>query len=142
MTATCLSSSVAGTRICERGWWGGSGTGLPSASQVLAQFSSVQFSSVQLCPTLCDPVDCSTPGLPVHHQLPEFTQTHVHRVDDTIQPPHPLLCPSPPACPVPKGPSSVRCTWKHVFRLRTSVVKNQNLLCSFSPFCEILQATC
>ena len=55
----------------------------------------VQFSSVtQLCPTLCDPVNRSTPGLPVHHQLPEFTQTHVHRVGDAIQPSHPLLSPS------------------------------------------------
>ena len=53
-----------------------------------------QFSSVaQLCPTLCDPMDCSTPGLPVHHQLPEFTQPHVHWVSDAIQPPHPLLSP-------------------------------------------------
>ena len=60
--------------------------------------SSVQFSSVaQSCPTLCDPMNCSTPGLPVHHQLPEFTQTHVHRVHDAIQPSHPLLSPSPPA---------------------------------------------
>ena len=60
--------------------------------------SSVQFSSVaQLCPILCDPMNCSTPGLPVHHQLPEFTQTHVHRVSDAIQPSHPLLSPSPPA---------------------------------------------
>ena len=50
----------------------------------------------QSCPTLCKPVDCSTPGLPVHHQLPEFTQTHVHRVSDAIQPSHPLS-PSPPA---------------------------------------------
>ena len=59
---------------------------------------SVQFSSAaQLCPTLCGPTDCNTPGLPVHHQLPEFTQTHVHWVGDTIQPPHPLLSPSPPA---------------------------------------------
>ena len=50
------------------------------------------FSSVtQLCSTLCDPMDCSTPGLPVHHQLSEFTQTHVHRVGDAIQPSHPLL---------------------------------------------------
>ena len=58
---------------------------------------SVQFSSVaQSCPTLCDPVDCSTPGLPVHHQLPEFTQTHVHWVGDAIQPSPPLLSPSPP----------------------------------------------
>ena len=56
------------------------------------------FSSVtQSCPTLCDPVNCSTPGLPVHHQLPEFTQTHVHQVRDAIQPSHPLSPPSPPA---------------------------------------------
>ena len=54
--------------------------------------TSVQFSSVtQLCPTLCDPINRSTPGLPVHHQLPEFTHTHVHRVRDEIQPYHPLL---------------------------------------------------
>ena len=60
----------------------------------------VQFSSVaQSCPypTLCDPMNRSTPGLPVHHQLPEFTQTHVHRVGDAIQPSHPLSSPSPPA---------------------------------------------
>ena len=58
---------------------------------------SVQFSSVaQLCPILCNPMDCSTPGFPVHHQLPEFTQTHVHHVSDTIQPSPPLLSPSPP----------------------------------------------
>ena len=60
--------------------------------------SSVPFSSVtQSCPTLCDPMNCSTPGLPVHHQLPKFTQTHVHRVGDAIQPSHPLSSPSPPA---------------------------------------------
>ena len=59
---------------------------------------SVQFSSVtQSCPTLCDPMNRSTPGLPVHHQLLEFTQTHVHRVGDAIQPSHPLSSPSPPA---------------------------------------------
>ena len=58
----------------------------------------VQFSSVaQLCPTLCDPMNRSTPGLPVHHQLPEFTQTHVHRVGDAIQPSHPLSSLFPPA---------------------------------------------
>ena len=51
----------------------------------------------QSCPTLCDPVNRNTPGLPVHRQLPEFTQTHVHRVSDAIQPSHPLLSPSPPA---------------------------------------------
>ena len=62
------------------------------------EFSWVQFSSVAYsCPTLCDPMNHSTPGLPVHHQLPEFTQTHVHWVGDAIQPSHPLSAPSPPA---------------------------------------------
>ena len=57
----------------------------------------LQFSSVaQSCLTLWDPMDCSTPGFPVHHQLLEFIQTHVHRVGDAIQPSHPLLFPSPP----------------------------------------------
>ena len=65
----------------------------------LRKFSCIpQFSSVtQSCLTLCDPMNCSTPGCPVHHQLPEFTQTHVHRVGDAIQPSHPLSSPSPPA---------------------------------------------
>ena len=59
-------------------------------------YLSVQFSSVtQSCPTLCDPMNRTTPGLPVHHQLPEFTQTHVHPVSDAIQPSHPLSSPSP-----------------------------------------------
>ena len=59
---------------------------------------SVQFSSIdQSCPTLYNPMKCSTPGLPVHHQLPESTQSHVPRVSDAIQPSHPLLSPSPPA---------------------------------------------
>ena len=60
--------------------------------------TSVQFSSVaQSCLTLCDPMDCSMPGFPVHQQLPELTQTHVHWVSDVIQPSHPLSSPSPPA---------------------------------------------
>ena len=60
--------------------------------------SSVQFSSVtQACLTLCDPMDCSRPGLSIHHQLPQFSQTHVHWVGDAIQPSHPLLSLSPPA---------------------------------------------
>ena len=71
-----------------------SSTGL----QILASSNpSVQFSSVaQSCPTLCNPMNCSTPGRPVHHQLPEFTQTQVHQVSDAIQPSYPLS-PSPPA---------------------------------------------
>ena len=60
------------------------------------RLGSVQFSSVaQSCPTLCDPMNCSMPGLPVHHQLTELTQTYVHRVGDAIQPSHPLSSPSP-----------------------------------------------
>ena len=59
---------------------------------------TLQFSSVtQSCPTFYNPMNCSTPGFPVHHQLPEFTQTHVHRVSDAIQPSHPLSSPSSPA---------------------------------------------
>ena len=68
-------------------------------SSITPSSQELQFSSVaQSCPTLCDPMNRSTPGLPVHHQLPEFTQTHVHRVSDAIQPSHPLSSsPSPPA---------------------------------------------
>ena len=63
-----------------------------------SRYDSVQFSSVtQSCPTLYNPMNCSMPGFPVHHQLPEFTQTHVHWVSDAIQPSHPLSSPSPPA---------------------------------------------
>ena len=72
---------------------------------------SVQFSLVaQSCPTLCDPMNRSTPGLPVHHHLSEFTQTHVHRVSDAIQPSHPLSSPSPPA-PNPSQQQSQLFTW-------------------------------
>ena len=73
---------------------------LSGTSVLLTPFSSFrgQFSSVaQSCPTLCDPTHCSTPGLPVHYQLPEFTQIHVHWVGNAIQPSHPLSSPSPPA---------------------------------------------
>ena len=67
------------------------------AGKVLFRYS-VQFSSVaQSCPTPWNPMNHSSPGLPVHHQLPEFTQTHAHWVGDTIRPSHPLSSPSPPA---------------------------------------------
>ena len=72
--------------------WHGAG-GSHSKASINPFISSV----AQSCPTLCDPMDRSTPGLPVHHQLPEFTQTHVHQVRDAIQPSHPGSSPSPPA---------------------------------------------
>ena len=78
---TQLSSSSSSSRKKDYSLW------------QMPQFSLV----IQSCPTLCDPMNRSTPGLPVHHQLLEFTQTHVHRVSDAIQPSHPLSSPSPPA---------------------------------------------
>ena len=73
-------------RISELKWTG------------MGEFDSVQFSSVsQSGPTLCDSMNRSTPGLPVHHHLPEFTQTHIHQVCDAIQPSHPWSSHSPPA---------------------------------------------
>ena len=66
----------------------------PTPGRLLSQIILVQFT--QSCPTLGDPIDCSTSGLPVHHQLTEFTQTHVHWVRDAIRPSHPLSSPSPP----------------------------------------------
>ena len=75
-----------------------SGRGRRRMYSSMVEIPSAQLSSVtQSCLTLCDPMNCSPPGLPVHHQLPEFTQTHVHRVGDAIQPSHPLSSPSPPA---------------------------------------------
>ena len=89
--------STSGLQECERihfccfkslSWW----------HFLIVTFRSFQFSSVaQSCLTLCNPMNCSTPDLPVHHQLPEFTQTHIHWVDDAIQPSHSLSPPSPPA---------------------------------------------
>ena len=83
--------------------WGqggeGDGRGLDGCMlSLISHYFSVQFSSIaQLCSTLWDPMNHSTPGLPVHHQLLEFMQTHIHRVGDEIQPSHPLSSPSPPA---------------------------------------------
>ena len=83
----------------DRGAWWATVYRVAKSRTWLSNFTILlHFSSVaQLCPTLCDPMNLSTPGLPVHHQLPEFTQTCVHRVSDAIQPSHPLLSPSPPA---------------------------------------------
>ena len=76
----------------------------PAMTGRFSTTSPLQFRSVaESCPTLFDPMDCSMPGLPVHHQLLELTQTHVHRVNDTIQPSHPLSSPSPPTFSLEPG---------------------------------------
>ena len=86
---------------------------------------SSSFSSVaQSCPTLCDPMNCSTPGLPVHHQLPEFTQTHVHRVGDAIQPSHSLSSPSPPA-PNPSQQSTLHMRWPKYWSFSFSIIPSK-----------------
>ena len=90
-----------------------------------------EFSSVaQLCQTLCDPMDCSTPGLPVHHQLPEFTQTHVHRVRDAIQPTHPLSSPSPAPNPSQHqsltSESALRMRWPKYWSFSFSIIPSKD----------------
>ena len=91
----------------------------------------VQFSSVtQSCPTLCDPINCSTPGLPVHHQLLEFTQTHVHRVSDAIQPSHPLpspflLSPIPPSLRVFSNESTLQMRWPKYWSFSFSIIASK-----------------
>ena len=94
-----IHSSILGDNSMERGAWQTTVHGVPKYLTRLSAYAlGPPFSSVaQSYPTLCDPMNRSTPGLPVHHQLPEFTQTHVHRVGDAIQPSHPLSSPSPPA---------------------------------------------
>ena len=92
------------------------------------RYNSVQFSSVtQSCLILCDPMNRSTPGLPVYHQLLEFTQTHVHRVRDAIQPSHPLSSPSPPAPNLPSirvfsNESAVRMRWPKYWSFSFSII--------------------
>ena len=84
--------------------------GHPSAPEEILNLKDHQFSSVaQSCQTLCYPMNCRTAGLPVHHQLPEFTQTHVHQVGDAIQPSQPLLSPFPPASGVNQVDPSQNC---------------------------------
>ena len=88
------------------------------------------YSVAQSSPTLCDPMNHSTPGLPVHHQLPEFTQTHVHRVSDAIQPSHPLSSPSPPA-PKPSqhqslsNESTLRMRWPKYWSFSFSIIPSK-----------------
>ena len=99
----------------------------------ICNMMSDQIRSVaQSCPTLCDPMNCSMPGLPVHHQLPEFTQTHDHRVSDAIQPSHPLLSPSPPA-PNPSQPqsfsneSTLHMRWPEYWSFSFSIIPSKEI---------------
>ena len=95
--------------------------------------STIQFSSVtQACLTLCDPMTRSTPGLPVHHQLPEFTQTHIHRVHDAIQPSHPwssllLLPPIPPSITVFSSESTLRMRWPKYWSFSFSIILSKEI---------------
>ena len=101
---------------------------------ILKNVISVQFSSVaQSCPTLCDPMNRSTSGLPVHHQLPEFTQTHVHQVSDAIQPSHPLsspllLPPIPPSIRVFSNKSALRMRWPKYWSFSFGIIPSKEIL--------------
>ena len=91
---------------------------------------SLLSSVTQSCPTLCDPMNCSTPGLPVHHQLPEFTQTHVHQVSDAIQPSHPrrpllLLPPVPPSIRVFCSESILPMRWPKYWSFSFSIIPSK-----------------
>ena len=98
---------------------------------------SVQFNSVtQSCPTLCDPTNRSIPGLPVHHQLPEFTETHVHRVSDAIQPSHPLfslllLPPIPPSIRVFSNESTLHMRWPKYWSFCFSIIPSKEICGGF-----------
>ena len=117
----------------RRAWWATvHGTAeldvIEHASMHITWFSSV----TQSCPTLCDPMNCSTPGLPVHHQLPEFTQTHVHQVCDAIQPSHPLSSPSPPAPILPSirvfsNESTLRMRWPKYWSCSFSIIPSKEI---------------
>ena len=102
------------------------------ALKIMYQFSSV----AQSCLTLCDLMNRSTPGLPVHHQLPESTQTHVHQVGDVIQPSHPLSSPSPPVLSLSQHPAyfQASCMMWHVSVTFSFLFLNNSLLYWYTPF--------
>ena len=126
MQGTCISSSSL-RQLWQTIWNNGADTILPWPHH------SVKFSSVtQLCLTLCNPMNRSMPGLPIHHQLPEFTQTHVHRGSDVIQPSHPLSSPSPPAPSPPSirvfsNESTLRMRWPKYWSFSFSIIPSKEI---------------
>ena len=107
-------------------------TGMPVLFMFACLFFSPLFSSVtQSCPTPCDPMNRSMPGLPVHHQLPEFTQTHIHRVGDAIQPSHPLILlllpPVPPSIRVFSNESTLRMRWPKYWSFSFSIIPSKEI---------------
>ena len=102
-------------------------------AKICRENCSVQFSSVaQSCPTLCDSTNHSTPGFPVHHQLPVFTQAHIHQVRDAIQPSHPqssllLLLPIPPSIKVFSNESTLRMRWPKSWSFSFSIIPSKEI---------------
>ena len=114
--------------------------------QLESDISQWVSSVAQSCPTFCDPMDCSTPGLPVHHQLPEFTQTHVHPVHDTIQPSHPgssllLLPPISPSIRVFSNESALRMRWPEYWSFNFSIISS-GTICQFSSVAQSCLTIC
>ena len=132
---TCFSFLICKTRliICDAFQSCEDDEKRPTWCLVFVSISSVQFISVaQSCLTPCDPMNRSSPGLPVHHHLPEFTQTHVHRVRDAIQPSHPRSSPSPPA-PIPpsirvlSNESTLRMRWPKYWSFSFSIIPSKEI---------------
>ena len=124
--------------VCMHGHKGGDGRECTLLFSQLFRYpsswsSSVQFSSVaKSCPILCDPMNCSTSGLPVHYQLAEFTQSHVHRVSDAIQPSHPsrpllLLPPIPPSIRVFSNESALHMRWPKYWSFSFSIIPSKEI---------------
>ena len=127
--SACNAGDLGLTPGSGRSFGEGNGNSLQYSCLENSMDQSVQFSSVtQSCLTLCDPMNHSTPGLPVYHHLPEFTQTHVHRVGDAIQPSYSLSSPSPPALNVSQHQDLFQLSWLHI---RWS--KYWSFSCSISP---------
>ena len=123
MQGTCTSSSSL-RQLWQTIWNNGADTILPWPHH------SVKFSSVaQLCLTLCNPMNRSMPGLPIHHQLPEFTQTHINQVSDVIQPSHPLSspppAPSPPSIRVFSNESTLHMRWPKYWSFSFSIIPSK-----------------